>query len=219
MGLPKNADYRVARGMWAGIIGPVLFVSTFVTEGGLRVGFDSFAMYVSALSLGPRGWVQILNFVVFGLLLMTFARGIAAAATSRIGPTLLMIIGFGCLLVGPFVMDPVGTPRNLRSIHGEVHGIVSRIVFLLMPVSCFVFVRHFRSAPKWRLLWWCTLATGTTIAIAITALITATEMVAAQNVVIPWLGLIERAAIVPYMMWLFIFALTLRREGALPSAE
>jgi len=35
-------------------------------------------MYVSELSLGPRGWIQIVNFVVFGLLFLFFARGVAA---------------------------------------------------------------------------------------------------------------------------------------------
>jgi uncharacterized protein YndB with AHSA1/START domain len=202
------------------MIGPVLFVSIFVIEGRLRVGYDSRAMYVSALSLGPRGWVQILNFVVFGLLLLAFARGVAAGAPSRVGPALLTIIAFGYLLSGPFVMDPVGTSRSLMSIHGTVHGILGGIVFLLMPVSCFVFVHRFRRDPKWRSLQWCTLAAGTTIAIAVAILTIATKVVSAQNAFDPWLGLIQRAAIVPYMVWLFIFALTLRRKcGRMTSRE
>jgi hypothetical protein len=47
--------------MWAGIVAPVLFVSIFVIEGRLRARYDSRAMYISALSLRPRGRVQILN--------------------------------------------------------------------------------------------------------------------------------------------------------------
>lgn len=216
---PKRSvgDGRV-RAIWAGMIGPVLFVSIFLIEGRLRAGYDSLTMYVSALSLGPRGWVQILNFVVFGLLLLAFARGLAAGypgggAPSRAGPALLTIIAFGYLLSGPFVMDPAGTPRNLMSIHGTVHGILGGIVFLLMPVSCFVLVRRFRRDPKWRSLQWCTLAAGTAIAIAVAILTIATKVVPAQNAFSRWLGLIQRAAIVPYMAWLFIFALTLRRKS------
>jgi hypothetical membrane protein len=207
-----------ARAMWAGIVAPVLFVSIFVIEGRLRAGYDSRAMYISALSLGPRGWVQILNFVVFGLLLLAFARGVAAGA-ARVGPALLTIIAFGNLLLGPFVMDPVGTATNLMSIHGTVHHILARVVLLLMPVSCFVFVRRFRREPKWRSIGWCTLAAGTTIAIAVAVLAIATTVVSAQNALAPSLGLIQRVAVVPYMVWLFIFALTFRRKncGVWPS--
>lgn len=211
-------DDRRVGAMWAGMIGPVIFVSIFVIEARLRVGYDSLVMYVSALSLGPRGWVQILNFVVFGMLLLAFARGVAtgsrvAGAPSGVGPALLTIIAFGYLLSGPFVMDPDSTPRNLMSIHGTIHGILGGIVFLLMPVNCFVFARSFRHNPEWRSLQRLTLAAGTTIAIAVVILTVATKVVPLQNAFSRWLGLIQRAAIVPFMAWLFIFALTLRRKS------
>jgi hypothetical protein len=41
------------------MIGPALFVLVFTLEGWLRPGYDPLAMYVSALSLGPSGWIQI----------------------------------------------------------------------------------------------------------------------------------------------------------------
>lgn len=197
--------------MWAGIIAPVLFASIFVIEGRLRVGYDSRSMYISALSLGSGGSVQVLNFVVFGLLLLVFACGVNVAL-SRVGAAVLTIIAVGNLLLGLFVMDPVGASRNPVSIHGTVHHIVARIVLLLMPVSCFVFVRQFRQEAKWRFLGWCTLAAGTTIAFAVAILAIATTLISAQNVFVPWFGLIERAAVVPYLIWLFIFAMTVRRK-------
>jgi hypothetical protein len=216
--IPTRSNEGRVHAMWAGIIGPVLFVSIFIIEGRLRVGYNSLAMYISALSLGPRGWVQILNFVVFGFLLLAFARGIAArppgvGAPSRAGPVLLTIIAFGYLVSGPFVMDPVGTSRDRASIHGMVHGILGGIVFLLMPVSCFVFVRRYRRDPKRRSLQWCTVAAGTTSAVAVAILTIATKMLPAHNAFDPWLGAIQRAAIVPFMAWLFIFALTLRKRN------
>ncbi len=214
MSARKDAGDGRAHAMWAGVVAPVLFVSTFVIEGRLRVGYDSCAMYISALSLGPRGWVQILNFVVFGLLLLTFARGVATGTPSRVGPALLKIIALGNLLLGPFVMYPVGASRDLTSIHGTVHHFVARIVLVLMPVSCFAFVPRFHQEPKWQSLEWCTLAAGTTVAIAVAILAIATMVASAQNTFAPWLGLIQRVAVVPYMAWLFIFALTMRRTTA-----
>jgi len=198
------SSLKGAGAIWAGMAAPVLFVCTFMIEGCLRAGYDSRTMYISALALGPRGWVQILNFVVFGLLLMVFARGIAAGASHRIGPALLAAIGFGCLLVGPFVMDAAGTPRNMATTHGWVHHIASRIVLLLMPVSCFALVR---SRAKWRSVAWCTIAAGTTVAIAVALLAIATMVPSAQSTFAPWSGLLERTTVVLWMAWLFLFAL------------
>jgi hypothetical protein len=170
-------------------------------------------MYISALSLGPRGWVQILNFVVFGLLLFAFARGIEAGERSRVGPALLAIVAFGNLVIGLFVMDPVSTPRNMTTIHGLVHHVMSRVVLFLMPVSCFAFVRRFRQDPEGQFLAWSTLAAGTIVAIAVAILAIATMVSSAQNTFAPWVGLLQRAAVVPYMAWVFIFALALREKN------
>ena len=49
---------------WAGIIGPTLFLLVFTLEGWLRPGYQPQTMYVSDLSLGPRGTIQIINFIV-----------------------------------------------------------------------------------------------------------------------------------------------------------
>jgi len=149
---------------WAGIIGPPLFVAIFTLEGWLRPGYEPFKMYVSALSLGSRGWVQIINFIVFGLLLLVFTRGVAAEFQSgkaaRGGVILLTVIAVCYALSGPFVMDPTGTPQNQISLHGTLHGIFGAVVFSLMPVSCFVFLRRFREDPQWQFLQGWTLTLG-----------------------------------------------------------
>jgi hypothetical protein len=200
---------------WAGIIGPTLFVAVFTLEGWLRPGYAPLGMYVSALSLGPRGWIQIVNFVVFGLLLLAFTRGVAAefqsGKASRAGPILLTIIAISYLVSGPFVMDPTGTPPTQMTLHGTLHGIFGGIVFSLMPASCFVFLRRFREDPKWQFLQWWTLALGAIVAAAVVLLTVATKLPDSQNVFNEWLGLIQRTAIVPFMIWLFTFALGLRR--------
>src|SRR5688572_20204514 len=107
---------------WAGMIGSILFVATFTLEGWLRPGYQPARMFVSELALGPRGWIQAVNFVVFGVLFLVFAWGVAAAfpdgKASRAGPILLMIIGASFLASGFFVMDPVATPPDQTSLHG-----------------------------------------------------------------------------------------------------
>jgi len=196
---------------WAGIIGPVLFVTIFTIEGLIRPGYSTLKMYVSALSLGPRGWAQIANFLVFGMLLFAFTRGVAAefqnGKASRGGLVLLTIIAACYFISGPFVMDPTGTPMNLTTVHGTIHGIAGAIVFVLMPVSCFVYLRRFRIDPKWRSMWWWTLLLGTVSAAGSVLLTLFTKFPDLQNMLINWLGLIQRTAIIPFMVWVFIFGL------------
>lgn len=204
----------------AGIIGPILFVAIFTIEGWLRPGYDPRSMFVSALSLGPRGWIQIVNFVVFGALFLVFARGVAAefqdGKASRFGPILLTIIGVSFLASGPFVMDPVTTPLDQMTWHGKLHmNLFGALVFSLSPVSCFVFLRRFRADPKWRPLMWWTLAAGviTTLAVVVMAA-GPTHAPASPNAFNEWIGLVQRTFIVTYLTWIFTFALRLSGSSA-----
>lgn len=198
---------------WAGILGPVLFVVIFLIEGWLRPGYDPQSMYISALSLGPRGWIQITAFLVFGVLLFVFTRGVAIEfyndQSSRAGIILLNIIAIFFLLSGPFVMDPMDTPQNLMSVHGTIHGILGGFVFLLMPICMLLFLRGFHSDPKARSLWWWTLSLGIFDAIAVIFFTLASKIPVLQSVYNDWIGLIQRIALIPFMIWIFIFALAL----------
>jgi hypothetical membrane protein len=202
---------------WAGIIGPFLFVAVFTLEGWLRPGYNPLSMYVSDLSLGPRGWIQMVNFVVFGVMLAVFTRSVAAefqsGKASRGGLILLTIIAVSYFASGPFITDPMGTPLSQVSIHGTIHGIFGAIVFLLMPISCFVFLRRFRVDPQWQSFQWWTLALGTISAAGVVLLTLSTKFPNSQSVFKEWIGLIQRTAIVPFMIWLFIFAVELLRRS------
>lgn len=198
---------------WAGMFGPLLFVTTFLVEGWQRPGYQPLKMYVSELSLGERGWIQITNFIIFGVLFLLFTRAVTAefptGKASRVGPILLTITAICYLLSGPFVMDPANTPRDQMTVPGTLHGIFGGIVFTLMPVLCFVFLRRFREDPRWQFFQSWTLVLGTLITAAVILLTTATKLPDTQNIFTNWLGLIQRTAIVPFMIWLFSFALTI----------
>ncbi len=194
----------------AGMIGPVLFVAIFTLEGFLRPGYDPLRMYISALSLGPRGWIQITNFIAFGVFFLIFTHGIAAefqnGRASKAGPILLTIIGISFLVSGPFVMDPA-TNEGTMSLCGMIHGIFGGIVFTLMPLSCFVFLRRFQEDQKWRSFQWCTIVAGIIVTVAVILLSIVTKLPAALDAYGAWVGLIQRMALVPYMIWIFAFAL------------
>ena len=201
---------------WAGILGPAIFVATFTIEGWLRAGYNPLSTYVSALSLGPRGWIQMLNFLLLGMLLLFFSFGVAAefpsGKASRWGVILLMVMGILFLVSGPFVMDPMGTPQTQVTVHGTIHGIAGAIIFLLMPISCFVFLRRFRVETQWRSFQRWTHALGILVAVAVVALSITSKSPSLINIFQDWFGLIQRFIIVPFMLWVFLFALRLLQQ-------
>jgi len=209
---------------WAGMIGPTLFVAIFTLEGWLRPGYEPIGMFVSELALGPRGWIQVSNFVLLGALFLVFARGVAAefqeGTASRAGPILLTVIGVSFLASGIFVMDPVtiaerfAPPPDQISWHAKLHVVFGDFVFSLAPVSCFVFLRRFHEDPKWRSLQWWTLAAGTITAASVVVMsIGPTQPPVAPNSFNKWIGVIQRTAIITYLSWQFTFALGLRRRS------
>lgn len=205
-------------GALAGMAGSVLFVSVFTIEGYLRPGYDPRSMFVSELSFGPRGWIQITNFIATGLLVLLFARAIAAEFTrgraSKAGPAILTIIAFSLLVSGPLVMDPASTPRDLMTLRSRLHWGFGALVFSLSPVSCFVFWSRFRRDPTWRSLAWWTLTVGViTSAAVILMSIGPTRPPALPNAWNEWSGLIQRAILIPYFVWLFTFATSLYRRS------
>lgn len=195
----------------AGMVGPVLFTAIFTIEGYLRPGYDARRMFISALSLGPRGWIQIVNFMLLGISLAVFSRGVAAAfrrdRASRVGHVLLAIIATALFVSGPFVMDPMGTVRAQMTLHGMLHGAFGAIVFLLAPVVCFVFWRRFRTEQSQRTLGGWTLAAAVTISIAVVLLRIGTPRPPDPgNVLTSWIGVIQRVALVTFLAWVFALA-------------
>lgn len=199
----------------AGLLGSAIFVLTFTIEGFIRPGYDLLNTFVSALSLGPRGWIQITNFLLFGLSLFLFTRRIAdefrSGKASKGGLVLLTIIAVCYFFSGPFVMDPAGTPLARATIHGTIHGILGGIVFMLMPISCFIYLRRFWSDPEWKHMKWWTLVLGTLSAIGTILLTLTTKSPYLAVYFSPWFGLIQRTVIIPFMVWIFVFAINFLR--------
>ena len=92
---------------WVGIAGPVLFTLVFVAQELARMDeYSPLAEQVSALEAGPNGWIQQLNFVVFGVLTMVFAiglhQGMRPMKLGVIGPALFFVTGIAAIMAGVF---------------------------------------------------------------------------------------------------------------------
>ncbi len=201
-------------GAAAGVAAALLFVGVFLIEGWLRPGYSATGMFVSELSLGPRGWVQIASFVLTGLLIVVFARGVAVVLEGGVagasGPLLLQVIGVALIASGPFVTDP-SAMFSQRSVHGIVHGVFGAVVFSLAPVSSLVLHRRFRRDPDWGSL------AGWTLAVTVSMLVEIVLLKVAEqpsSSLFAWKGLIQRVILISYFGWIVTVALRLRRLTA-----
>ena len=159
---PARPPRRRHRLLLAGVLAGPLFVATFLLEGAFRDGYDPIRQPVSSLALGPTGWIQIVNFVVAGVLTLAFAvelhRDLRPGPGSATGPLLIAVWAVGLLGAGVFITDPVsgypaGTPANpgTPSWHGQLHDLVSLPGFACLAAVMFVFGYAFarRRAPGW----------------------------------------------------------------------
>ena len=141
--------------LYAGVVGPVLFIVVFLAVGLMRPGYSQWRNYVSQLATGPGGWVQVLNFLMCGTLVVLFAIGlrisIAGSRGSIGGPLLLGLFGLDLLVAGLFSTDPaLGYPPGAATVHtthGLIHGLAGLGAFTLLPAAAFVMAWHFAANP------------------------------------------------------------------------
>ena len=97
----------LTRAAWAGLIGPVLFTLIWLAQELFRIDeYSPIKEPVSALAAGPNGWIQSVNFAVFGVLTIAFAAGVFAVSRSSkagvVGSSLFVVSGLGLLMAAAF---------------------------------------------------------------------------------------------------------------------
>jgi hypothetical membrane protein len=192
---------------WAGILGPVLFIAVFTVEGFLRPDYNPISTYISDLSIGPRGIIQIMNFLIFGLLFFIFSYGVSLEFRTRNrslnGPRILMLMAILLVLAGFFVTDPIHTPLFEMTWQGIVHNIFGAIFFSLCPISCYVFWRLFREQDEWRSFRKLTLVAG---------VVAIKGAVLTPNALTDYAGLIQRIDLITFLLWIVAFAWNYRKH-------
>ncbi|MTV24545.1 DUF998 domain-containing protein [Nitriliruptoraceae bacterium ZYF776] len=183
-----------------GTVGAVLFVVTFLLDGATRPGYRPTHQTVSALALGPRGWVQTTNFVVSGAAITASAVGIHAAAG---GPWLagaVAVFGIALVASGVFAMDPMrsyppgtppGDPTTTSRAH-ERHDTAGAVVFGSLPV-CAVVAAVTVDGTVW---------TIASVVVAVHLAVTASRFATAWEADDPRTGVVQRAYLVPGLLWL-----------------
>jgi surface polysaccharide O-acyltransferase-like enzyme len=197
----------------AGIVGPLLFAVGFLLQGFLRTdlrnGYNPIAQQISDLTAGPFGWVQQVNFVVFGLLLIAFAVGFHLGRgktwPSAIGAALVAWNGVELVIAGIFplredstgsIFDPLG-----------VHSVNGTIFFLCIGVVLGVLSLQLAHDERWRDRSAYTLISG--VVVVVLVLLNGLLAESVQAPLHPWLGLIQRAVLAVWFPCLIVLALRL----------
>ena len=129
-------------------------------QGCYRADFDPWQQAVSALSLGPGGWLQMINLTAFGLVLLTtvgtWRRILSGARGSRSYPLLTALVGLAFIGVGVVPQDPapgynpdgifLAAPTPL----GRAHLAIAGVAALSSVVGLLVMARRFGHDPVWR---------------------------------------------------------------------
>jgi hypothetical membrane protein len=169
--LTSTNDTKLTKSLLTcGIAAGPLYIILGLLQMAIRPGFDITRHALSLLANGDLGWIQTLNFLVTGLLLIAGAVGTAQALQtgpgSRWAPRMLGLYGLSLIGAGIFRADPAlgfppGTPleNNPISWHGLLHFIVGTIGFIGFIAACFIFARRFKSLQNSGWAWY-SLITG-----------------------------------------------------------
>jgi hypothetical membrane protein len=145
----------------AGIAGPVMFAMVALVHSLLRQDHNLVAHPISALAAGTSGWVQNVNFLLFGLLMIAYAVGLhLGVRPSRwgvVGFAFLVLSGIGLMWGSVFpATDATGAFDENRVLH--IPGFI--MTFLGAGVGLMVMSRRMAGDPRWQSVATYALATG-----------------------------------------------------------
>jgi len=156
VGVPRPLLLR----LWYALGGAALFMIVATIQGITRPDYDPWHQAVSALSLGPGGWVQASNFVFFGAVLLstvpvwrTILSG-GKAATAY--PALTALLGASFVIVAFIPQDPAPgyDPARLAlqapTVGGLFHLAIAGLAATCSVAGLFVMAARFTGDPHWR---------------------------------------------------------------------
>lgn len=194
----------------SGTIVAVLFTVTWLIEGAIRPDYNPLKHSISALSLGPGGWVQQVNFVIFGLSLIWMAFAWRIFLKGNVGETWYPIMrgveGLSVIICGLFNTDPnEGYPKDVvfvsPTFNGTVHSYIALVSFIVMAIGYFILARRFTRESRWR--GWSAYSMITAILTIIFVTVSAVLYIVYDS---DFSGLFERLAVInPNTIWGVIF--------------
>ncbi|MFF5211055.1 DUF998 domain-containing protein [Streptosporangium sp. NPDC000396] len=206
-------------GIAAGLLVPALML----IDGATRPGYSLWHHGASQLGTGERGWLQTVNFVIGGLLLLAFAAGLRRALPpghrALWKPILLMAAGLALAVAGIVPTDPAlgyppGRPEVVTTT-GRLHALAGLALFAALAAAPFVLARsphpgsrRWAAYSRWSGALVITFAIAAGLAFRLDV----------QDVLQPApAGLLEHAALLVGFAWIIAVGVRLRRQNPAPG--
>src|SRR4051812_37901950 len=202
---------RITRSLLGyGVIAGPFYLVVSLAQALTRDGFDLSRHEWSLLANGRGGWVQMLNLVLTGLMVVAAAVGFRRAlGTGRAGtwaPRLLAVYGVALVAAGAFRADPMngfplgtldGPPAD-PTLPGTLHFVAGGVGFLALVAATWLLAGRFRSDGRRVQAAW-TRATGLAFLAAFAGI--------ASGATSPAVNLAFTAAVVLTWAWLSLTSL------------
>jgi len=192
----------------AGIAGPVMFAGVALVQSLLRPEHSLVADPISALAAGPSGWVQDVNFLVFGALMIAYAiglhLGVHPTRWGGVGLAFLVLSGVGLVWAGLF---PSTDATGARWDDRVLHIVAFPMTFLGAGIGLIMMSRRMAGDPRWRRSATYALATG--IAVLLLLLAGAGLVRPPGTPLHPWWGLFQLVLLAVWLPCTVVLALRL----------
>jgi len=172
--------------------------------------YDPIAETVSALEAGPNGWIQQLNFFVFGILMMIFGAGLGFGLRTRrrrIASAAVLWWAVGLLMAGLFPLRENADGQTYDPT--ELHQPNGAVFFLSTWVGLAILSWCLRSDRRWRDLVPYTMITSAALAVLFGVL--AALAIPDSGPLHPWAGLLQRLVLAVWFPSLVVLAARLRK--------
>ncbi|MEV0351475.1 DUF998 domain-containing protein [Nonomuraea sp. NPDC050680] len=149
---PRTLKPLLGSGIAVGVLMPMLLWA----DGATRPGYSLWHHGASQLGTGERAWLQTINFVAGGLLLLAFAAGLRQALHggrgATWGPILLGTAAAGLVVAGLVPTDPAlgyppGQPAGVTT-SGLIHQVAGFALFAGLSAAAFVLARRLGAASR-----------------------------------------------------------------------
>src|SRR5215210_5430410 len=201
----------------AGIVGPIMFAVVALVQSLLRPEHSLVADPISALAAGPSGWVQDVNFLVFGSLMIAYGIGLHLGVRQTrwgvVGLAFLVLSGVGLVWAGLFpATDATGALQEDR----VLHIVAFPMTFLGAGIGLIVMSRRMAGDPRWRSVATYALATGIAVLVLLLA---GVGLVRAPGAPLhPWWGLFQWVLLAVWFPCTVVLALRLLRVARVADA-
>lgn len=187
---------------WAGVVGGIFFLVTFISLHWLDPSIDIARNYVSDYANGTYGRLFQVSMFMHGIGNLAITGGLALIVNSHAGKWATRLFGLasvGIVVASVFATDPQGVPRTVT---GTIHLVAGFAAFPIEALALVFFAYAFSELPSWRAF---AITTSVTAALSILALLWLLSVVTRGLEA----GLAERASFLIFMVWEILVGLRL----------